>query len=124
MLVSGRASGAGYRSATLFRTLDYAGDGTQALRYTFLVGAPLQQEALHDQLETSDGIWIQPSEALARNTEGTFPLAFPTIHQLRELASYRDCTTAFASAEQRTVATIMPIRIERDGKVNFMLPPV
>ena len=99
---------------------------TEPRRYDthfFLVGAPLQQEALHDQLETSDGIWIQPSEALARNAEGTFPLAFPTIHQLRELASYPDCATAFVTTEQRTVATIMPVRVERDGKVDFMLIP-
>lgn len=99
---------------------------TEPRRYDthfFLATAPLQQEAIHDQLETSDGIWIQPAEALARNTEGTFPLAFPTIHQLRELASYPDCATAFATAEQRTVAPIMPIQIERDGKIDFILPP-
>src|SRR5436190_4094876 len=54
----------------------------------FITTAPAEQEAAHDRLETSEGVWITPAEALARSEQGTFPLVFATIHQLRELAVF------------------------------------
>ncbi|BCL82661.1 NUDIX hydrolase [Ktedonobacteria bacterium brp13] len=98
---------------------------TQPKRYDthfFLANAPLQQEALYDQLETSDGLWIEPAEALARNAAGSFPLAFPTIHQLRELASFPTIDAAFSVAREGVVSTIQPVQVEREGKTQFVLP--
>ncbi len=60
----------------------------------FITTAPAEQQAAHDQLETSEGIWIRPSEALERYTNGTFPLVFATIHQLRGLAEFKSVQDA------------------------------
>src|SRR5204862_4750868 len=56
--------------------------------YFFLAAVPGGQEAVYDRLETSEGLWIGPAEALERYERGVFPVAFPTFHQLRDLATY------------------------------------
>lgn len=87
----------------------------------FLARAPLRQEALADQLETSDGLWIRPAEALVRQQEGTFPLAFPTMHQLRTLVGFATSEAAFAAAHASDIATIQPVQVERDGQIQFVI---
>src|SRR5436305_7592851 len=71
----------------------------------FITTAPAEQEAAHDRLETSEGVWIAPPEALARAEQGTFPLVFATIHQLRDLATFGSVKEALASTTTRHVAT-------------------
>src|SRR6266567_8074030 len=55
----------------------------------FVTAAPTEQEAAHDRLETSEGVWISPADALARCERNVFPLVFATIYQLRELAVFK-----------------------------------
>ncbi|WP_338253623.1 NUDIX hydrolase [Dictyobacter halimunensis] len=88
----------------------------------FLAQAPGEQEAMYDRLETSDGIWIGPGEALARYEAGTFDLAFPTIYQLRELAVYPTLGVALAGADRQCVRTQRPVIIEKDGQTQILLP--
>ncbi len=47
----------------------------------FLAVAPPEQEALYDSLETSEGMWFQPAEMIARSQRSEMPLAFPTFHR-------------------------------------------
>lgn len=63
----------------------------------FLAAMPSGQEADHDRLETTDGVWITPEEALAGQERTGFPVAFPTIRQLQDLAGL----TGMAAAQQR-----------------------
>lgn len=86
----------------------------------FLATAPAEQQAAHDRLETSEGIWIAPAEALARAERNEFPLVFATLHQLHELAAF----TSVAEALQATapVKTHMPVLVERDGQFHVHLP--
>lgn len=88
----------------------------------FLAPMPAGQQAAHDRLETTAGVWITPEDALARSSEGTFPIVFATIHQLRELtglASVAEAQRRFAGA---AVHTIMPRMFQRDGKLVILMP--
>lgn len=87
----------------------------------FLITAPAEQQAAHDRLETSEGIWIAPAEALVRFERGGFPLVFATIHQLRELAAFGSVKEALESTATQHVPTRIPILVQEDGKARVYL---
>src|SRR5207237_9340533 len=87
----------------------------------FITTAPAEQQAAHDRLETSEGIWISPAEALARSERGEFPLVFATIHQLRELAAFHSVQEALESIVTRHVETHMPILVQENGVARVYL---
>jgi len=87
----------------------------------FLAAMPPAQEAAHDALETTEGVWVTPEDALAGYARGDFPLVFATIHQLRALtglASAEDARDRFAAAP----GAIMPRVIRRNGEPLILLP--
>jgi 8-oxo-dGTP pyrophosphatase MutT (NUDIX family) len=75
----------------------------------FLAAMPEGQDAEYDGLETTAGIWIAPEEALARHAQDGFPLAFPTIRQLRTLAGLSGMDAARARFAGRPVLPIQPM---------------
>jgi len=87
----------------------------------FLATAPAQQEALYDALETSAGIWISPAQALARSAEGTFPLAFPTFHQLRDLSAFATVQEALYATTTRYVPTHTPALLQKENGMYVYL---
>jgi 8-oxo-dGTP pyrophosphatase MutT (NUDIX family) len=90
--------------------------------FFFIAEAPTEQQAAHDQLETSAGTWIEPGEALARAEQGDFPLVFATIHQLRDLAKFTSIADAEQQLRHRDIPTIMPRATMRSGKLEIFLP--
>ena len=87
----------------------------------FLAPMPPAQVAAHDALETTEGVWVAPEDALAGYARGDFPLVFATIHQLRALtglANAEDARARFVS----TPPTIMPRVIRRNGEPLILLP--
>jgi 8-oxo-dGTP pyrophosphatase MutT (NUDIX family) len=88
----------------------------------FLAAAPTEQEALYDDLETSEGVWIAPAEALARFAQGSFPVAFPTFHQLHDLAEFDNVQQALNAALTRYVPLHAPILTLIDGLPHVYLP--
>ena len=88
----------------------------------FLTTAPSEQEAAYDRLETIDGVWISPAEALARYEHGDFPLVFATIHQLRDLATFATVKEALESTITRYVPVRTPVVVTEDGKPRVYLP--
>ena len=88
----------------------------------FLATAPTDQEALYDQLETSEGVWIRPADALERFQQHDFPLAFPTFHQLRDLSAFSSTHEALTTTTTRYVPTRQPILTQKDGKPYVYLP--
>jgi len=88
----------------------------------FIATAPEEQEAIADRLETSEGVWIQPDAALQGFKQQQFPPAFPTYHQLRDLAIFRSVEEALKVVRARYVATRMPIITEKEGKQYLQLP--
>jgi 8-oxo-dGTP pyrophosphatase MutT (NUDIX family) len=81
----------------------------------FITTAPSEQETAHDQLETSEGTWVAPSDALAGYKQGIFPLVFATIYQLRELAAFNSVQAALAHTATHYVPTRIPILEMQDG---------
>lgn len=88
----------------------------------FLAAAPREQEALFDNLETSDGIWTSPMAALDHFMQDTFPIAFPTYHQLRDLSVYKSTREALEATHTRYVPTHTPSVTFEDGAPHVFLP--
>jgi 8-oxo-dGTP pyrophosphatase MutT (NUDIX family) len=88
----------------------------------FVTSAPAEQQAVYDELETSEGVWIAPSEALERFSRNQFPIVFATIHQLRELAAFGSVAEALQASARTPVITHAPVLKERDGKAHVHLP--
>jgi 8-oxo-dGTP pyrophosphatase MutT (NUDIX family) len=88
----------------------------------FLAEAPADQLAAHDDLETTESVWIAPEVALSSFEAGAFPLVFATVHQLRalsDLTSYVEARERFTGAAPQT---IMPRVVERDGTSVILMP--
>ncbi len=88
----------------------------------FITTAPPEQQAAHDQLETSEGIWVAPAEALSRAERDEFPVVFATIHQLHDLAAFDSVASALRASVTNPVRTHAPILVERDGQFHVHLP--
>lgn len=88
----------------------------------FLATAPAEQEALYDNLETSDGVWIHPQDAIAQSQQEKFPIAFPTLHQLRDLSAFRVVKEAIQATSTRYVPTHAPTLTQKDGTTHVSLP--
>jgi 8-oxo-dGTP pyrophosphatase MutT (NUDIX family) len=88
----------------------------------FLAEAPAGQLAAHDDLETTESVWIAPEVALSGFESGAFPLVFATVHQLRALSDL----TSYAVARERLVGvtpeTILPRVVEREGVSVILMP--
>ena len=82
----------------------------------FFAEMPEGQEASHDQLETVDGFWIRPQEALARFERGGFPLVFATIYQLQALADLGGIDEVRRRFASGPLPTIRPRVVEYAGK--------
>src|SRR5258708_13853881 len=87
----------------------------------FLTTAQSEQQAPHERLETSEGIWISPAEALARFERSEFPLVFATIYQLRELAAFGSVKEALETAAVQHLRARMPVLIQENGKTQVFL---
>lgn len=88
----------------------------------FVTTAPSEQQAIYDNLETSEGIWIAPAEALERAERDAFPIVFATIHQLHDLAVFGSVAEALQATTTSVVKTHAPLLIERDGQFHVHLP--
>lgn len=87
----------------------------------FVTTAPEEQQAAHDRLETSEGVWISPSDALTRFERSEFPLVFATIYQLRELAAFSSVKEALESTTTQHVPTRIPKLVQENGKTRVFL---
>ncbi len=90
--------------------------------FFFIAAAPAEQQAAHDQLETTAGTWIAPAEALAQSEQGNFPLVFATVHQLEALNAFSSIAAAEALLPQQAIPIILPRATMRDGQVIIRLP--
>jgi 8-oxo-dGTP pyrophosphatase MutT (NUDIX family) len=94
---------------------------TEPRRYNthfFFAVAPPDQAAIADTVETHDGRWIAPSDALARYRRGELHLVYPTIKHLERLATCDSLDAALAFARAKPVVTILP----NDAGADFAIP--
>ncbi len=76
--------------------------------YFFAALAPTNQRATADALETHDGIWIAPREALAGLLASTFKMIYPTIKHVERLATFGSARDFTDFAAVKTITTVMP----------------
>jgi 8-oxo-dGTP pyrophosphatase MutT (NUDIX family) len=88
----------------------------------FLARAPQGQFAAHDARETTEGAWLRPSEALAREARGEIQLPPPTLRSLEILADFHDIDAVIDDASSRTPPLIEPVFQEDGGTFSLLLP--
>jgi 8-oxo-dGTP pyrophosphatase MutT (NUDIX family) len=86
----------------------------------YLAAAPADQAASSDEIETFAGLWINPSEALRRWKEGSFPMIFPTIKHLGRLAEYPTVAALSLYAKTKEIHVVEPLA---SGKRHFEIHP-
>ncbi len=88
----------------------------------FLAEAPPDQEATFDDVETTEGLWLAPAEALERFRSGDIRLAPPTLASL-ELLAETGGPRAALDAVIRPIRPVRPRIVEdADGTPVLVLP--
>jgi 8-oxo-dGTP pyrophosphatase MutT (NUDIX family) len=86
----------------------------------FVAQAPAGQTAQADAVETHDGLWIAPRDALARSAAGTLALMFPTIKHLERVSAFRAIDALLEFAANKPIAPVMPYAA---AEREFIIPP-
>jgi 8-oxo-dGTP pyrophosphatase MutT (NUDIX family) len=71
--------------------------------------------------EMVEALWITPSQALAKNRKGDFPLVFPTLVTLEELRPFQTPGEALSFLRARPVPPRLPAPERAEGGVVFKL---
>lgn len=89
----------------------------------FFAAAPADQQAVHDGVEHTDGVWVSPADALERCRAGELALPPPTWTTLRALSAFARLDDAQAWARAQRAPRVQPCVDERpDGTRVIMLP--
>ena len=81
----------------------------------FVLRAPADQAARHDDHETIDSVWLSPREALARYWRGEITLVPPQIMSLSHIATHASVDAVLDEARSRPPYLICPAVHEIDG---------
>jgi 8-oxo-dGTP pyrophosphatase MutT (NUDIX family) len=100
---------------------------TEARRFDtrfFVAAMPEGQSAAHCNVETTDGAWVAPREALDRAAAGQFPLVIPTRKHLEVLAAHPTLEDLVAFARTKPIRTVQPARgpARRADEVSIGIP--
>ncbi len=88
----------------------------------YIVAAPSDQIAAHDGHESVDSVWISPTRALAKASEGKYTLIFATRLNLQMLAESRDVAEALESARRRKIVTVLPEATKTERGHTLRIP--
>ncbi len=83
----------------------------------FVAAMPADQEALHDNHEATETLWIRPAAALERYGKGDLPLAPPQIMSLIHLAHYPNTASVLAAAPSEPPYILPEVVIENGERV-------
>ena len=84
----------------------------------FVAALPGGQAALHCDVETSEGVWLRPDEALA----GGYDVVFPTAQHLRRLLGLGSVRDVLAMARSKPIRRVQPELGPHTGMLPW-LPP-
>jgi 8-oxo-dGTP pyrophosphatase MutT (NUDIX family) len=85
----------------------------------YVARAPEGQVAEADALETYDGRWLRPADALAEAEAGTMQMIFPTIKHLERVGSFASVDELIAFAETKKT---LPVTPELRPGPSFFIP--
>lgn len=81
----------------------------------FVAMAPANQIAVHDDIETTQSLWVQPREALGQAWRREIELAAPQIMSLAHLSRYTTAAQALQAASEQFPPLICPEPHDIDG---------
>lgn len=81
----------------------------------FVAAMPEAQEALHCQVETSDGVWARPTDVLEGAARGAYGIIFPTESHLRRVAPFSSVDALLAFARAKRIHRAQPILVHERG---------
>ena len=81
----------------------------------FVSSVPAGQVAVHDDIETTDSIWLSPHSALVQYWEGQIELAPPQIMSLVQLSRHASVGSVLLEARSRLPPLIAPEPFDEDG---------
>ena len=89
----------------------------------FVTALPPGQIPVHDDHETTDTVWVQPGEALARAAAGEFDIIFPTIKNLEAISRFTTSAELLAAAAAiERVPTVLPRVVVDERGFRILLP--
>lgn len=89
----------------------------------FLTLAPADQDARHDNYETTASVWLTPREALLRLDRGEIDMAPPQIMSLAHLARFASSAQALQAARRQAAPPcICPENFSEDGELVLCYP--
>lgn len=88
----------------------------------FLIAAPVEQTGAHDGLEATEGVWVEPRQAITDADAGRRILLPPTRLNLLKLAQFDSVQAAVDATRTSKVVQVLP-RIEKvEGGRRLILP--
>ena len=89
----------------------------------FVVEAPADQTAGHDEAETVAHRWLRPVDALALAASGAITMILPTIRNLESITAFERVADVLSWAgSARAVTRVEPRMLERNGETVIVLP--
>lgn len=88
----------------------------------FVAEAPPDQQALHDDHEATETVWLNPGAALQQYWDGRIELAPPQIMTLSQLARFDSVAVLMAAARSRSPVLIEPAPFDQDGQRVICYP--
>jgi 8-oxo-dGTP pyrophosphatase MutT (NUDIX family) len=88
----------------------------------FLCPVSAEQQAEFDAVETTDGLWLVPKDALERYAMGKFQTAPPTLRLLEQMAEFDSVEAALAAAPHCPVEPNAPCFADDAGVKSLVLP--
>jgi len=85
----------------------------------FVAAMPPGQAALHDTIETSEGVWRSPEAVLA----GDYHTVYATAQHLRRLSPYRSVSDLMHFARTKRILRIQPEVIEAGSGLSVYIKP-
>ena len=85
----------------------------------FVSEMPLGQAALHDTIETSEGVWLAPARALADD----YHTVYATAQHLRRLTPFCSARDLLDFARQKPIRRVSPEVVESGSGLSVFIPP-
>ncbi len=85
----------------------------------FVAEMPPRQQALHCTIETSDGAWLRPADAL----QGDYDIVFATAQHLRRIADCSSVADLLAFARAKPIRRVQPRVVHQDSGLSVWIAP-
>lgn len=89
----------------------------------FVATVPAQQIALHDNVETTESLWLRPRQALQRYWDGELAMAPPQIMTMAHLSRHASVASVFSHAQSTPPPVILPHTFNQDDGLRVICYP-